>query len=197
MVEGMPDQPVAFAAGEFYAAALVAFDDPASADALEVLRLAHTPELGRTCRAPRSPPLRFAPRWPPAPGREARQRRSERHCAPTSSRLPAWSQRPWALWVAASVAVIATMSYQIPEISRDLEAGFELHPHAQVVRSRQDWGPFSAPGCSCEFGDEPDRCLTAKSRKSFAGTSPTTRASGTKRALVARHVRNRRLADAI
>src|ERR1017187_6462888 len=33
---------------EFYPAALVAFDDLASADALEVLRLAPTPELGRT-----------------------------------------------------------------------------------------------------------------------------------------------------
>ena len=32
---------------EFYPAALVAFDDLASADALEVLRVAPTPELGR------------------------------------------------------------------------------------------------------------------------------------------------------
>ena len=38
---------------------------------------------------------------------------------------------------------------------------------------------------------------TAKSRKNYAGTSPITVASGTKKAVLARHVRNRRLADAI
>jgi hypothetical protein len=48
-----------------------------------------------------------------------------------------------------------------------------------------------------EFGDEPNRYATAKSRKSYAGTSPITRASGTKRIVLARYVRNLRLADAI
>ena len=38
---------------------------------------------------------------------------------------------------------------------------------------------------------------TAKSRKNYAGTSPITRASGTKRVVLARYVRNHRLADAI
>jgi Transposase IS116/IS110/IS902 family len=50
---------------------------------------------------------------------------------------------------------------------------------------------------SSEFGDEPDRYATAKCRKNYAGTSPITRASGTKKAVLARHVRNKRLADAI
>ena len=48
-----------------------------------------------------------------------------------------------------------------------------------------------------EFGDAPDRYATAKSRKNYAGTSPLTVASGKKRAVLARHVRNRRLYDAI
>lgn len=48
-----------------------------------------------------------------------------------------------------------------------------------------------------EFGDAPDRYATAKSRKSYAGTSPLTVASGKKRAVLARHVRNRRLYAAI
>jgi hypothetical protein len=48
-----------------------------------------------------------------------------------------------------------------------------------------------------EFGDDPDRYTTAKSRKNYAGTSPLTIASGRKRAVLARHVRNRRLYDAI
>ncbi len=48
-----------------------------------------------------------------------------------------------------------------------------------------------------EFGDAPDRYATAKSRKNYAGTSPLTIASGKKRAVLARHVRNRRLYEAI
>jgi hypothetical protein len=48
-----------------------------------------------------------------------------------------------------------------------------------------------------EFGDEPNRYATSKCRKNYAGTSPITRASGTKKTVLARHVRNRRLADAI
>jgi hypothetical protein len=48
-----------------------------------------------------------------------------------------------------------------------------------------------------EFGDDPNRYTTAKCRKNYAGTSPLTVASGKKRAVLARHVRNRRLYDAI
>ena len=48
-----------------------------------------------------------------------------------------------------------------------------------------------------EFGDDPNRYTSAKSRRNYAGTSPLTVASGKKRAVLARHVRNRRLYDAI
>ena len=48
-----------------------------------------------------------------------------------------------------------------------------------------------------EFGDDPNRYTTAKCRKNYAGTSPLTVASGKKRAVLARHVRNRRLYDEI
>ena len=48
-----------------------------------------------------------------------------------------------------------------------------------------------------EFGDAPDRYASAKSRKNYAGTSPRTVASGKKRAVLARYVRNRRLYNAI
>jgi len=42
----------------------------------------------------------------------------------------------------------------------------------------------------------PERYASTKSRKNYAGTSPITRASGTKRVVLARFARNRRLADA-
>ena len=99
--------------------------------------------------------------------------------------------------VAASVAVIATMNAQIAQLAGELETGFELHPDAQVVRSLAVLGTILGARVLGEFGDEPDRYCTAKSRKNYAGTSPITRASGTKKAVLARHVRNKRLADAI
>ena len=48
-----------------------------------------------------------------------------------------------------------------------------------------------------EFGDDPERFTDAKSRRNYAGTSPITIASGKKRAVLARHARNKRLYDAI
>ena len=48
-----------------------------------------------------------------------------------------------------------------------------------------------------EFGDDPNRYADAKSRKNYAGSSPITRASGRSRVVLARYVRNRRLADAL
>ena len=48
-----------------------------------------------------------------------------------------------------------------------------------------------------EFGDDPDRYATAKHRKNYAGTSPITRASGKKKAALARFVHNDRPIDAL
>ena len=55
----------------------------------------------------------------------------------------------------------------------------------------------SAPGSSPEFGDDPKRYRDAKARKNYAGTSPITRASGTRTVVLARYAHNRRLADAV
>jgi hypothetical protein len=47
------------------------------------------------------------------------------------------------------------------------------------------------------MADDTDRFVDAKSRRNYAGTSPITRASGTRRVLLARYARNKRLADAL
>jgi Transposase IS116/IS110/IS902 family len=66
-----------------------------------------------------------------------------------------------------------------------------------VVRSLPGLGTIPGARVLGEFGDEPDRYATAKCRKNYAGTSPITRASGTRRVVLARYARNQRLADAI
>jgi transposase len=47
-----------------------------------------------------------------------------------------------------------------------------------------------------EFGDAPGRYDDRRSRRNYAGMAPITRASGRSRVVLARHARNRRLADA-
>lgn len=47
-----------------------------------------------------------------------------------------------------------------------------------------------------DFGDDPNRYQDARSRRNYAGASPSTRASGKKRAVLPRFIRDRHLADA-
>jgi transposase len=94
-------------------------------------------------------------------------------------------------------AVIAEMNTQITVLEQQLAADFESHPDAVVARSLPGLGTILGARVLGEFGDAPGRYATAKSRKNYGGTSPITRASGTKRAVLARHARNKRLADAI
>ena len=48
-----------------------------------------------------------------------------------------------------------------------------------------------------EFGGDAARYADAKGRKNYSGMAPITRASGTRRIVLARYARNRRLADAL
>jgi transposase len=180
---------------EFYPAALVAFDDLTSTDALEVLRIAPTPELGRTLSVAK---IAAALR------RGGRQRRIDARAGEIQAALrtpqlaaPAAVSTAMGASVSASVAVIAAMVTQIAVLAEELQTSFESHPDAEVVRSLPGLGTVLGARVLGEFGDEPNRYGTAKSRKNYAGTSPITRASGTKRVVLARYARNDRLADAI
>ncbi len=180
---------------EFYPAALVAFDDLASGDALEVLKVAPTPTLGAgLSRSKIAAALR----------RGGRQRRIDQRAEEIQAALRAPQLQGSALVasamgtsVSATGAVIATMNAQVAELAQELELHFEQHPDAEVVRSLPGLGTILSARVLGEFGDEPNRYATAKHRKNYAGTSPITRASGTKRTVLARHVRNKRLADAV
>ncbi len=180
---------------EFYPNALVAFDDLASPDALEVLRIAPTPTLGAgLSRSKIASALR----------RGGRQRRIDERTVEIQTALRAQQLHAAAVVatamgasVAASVAVIAEMTAQTAALAAELEAGFDQHPDAVVVRSLPGLGTILGARVLGEFGDEPNRYASAKCRKNYAGTSPITRASGTKHVVLARHVRNKRLADAL
>ncbi len=180
---------------EFYPAALAAFDDLTSGDALAVLQAAPGPALGAGLSKTQ---IAAAPR------RGGRSRRIPERAAAIQAalRAPQLQASPviaaaMGTAVASLAAVIAEMTRQIAVLEQQLTVDFEQHPDAEVVRSLPGLGTILGARVLGEFGDVPDRYATAKSRRNYAGTSPVTRASGTKRVVLARHARNKRLADAI
>ena len=74
---------------------------------------------------------------------------------------------------------------------------FGRHREAEIYLSQPGLGTVLSARILAEFGDDPHRFADAKSRKNYAGTSPITQASGTRRIVLARYARNRRLGDAL
>ena len=78
-----------------------------------------------------------------------------------------------------------------------VEAHFGQHPDAEIYLSQPGLGAITGARVLGEFGDDPHRYACAKNRRNYAGTSPITRASGKKKIVAARYVRNDRLIDAL
>ena len=64
-------------------------------------------------------------------------------------------------------------------------------------QSQPGLGPILGARVLGEFGDDPDRYASGKARKNYAATSPITRASGKKKVVTARFIRNDPLTDAV
>ena len=97
----------------------------------------------------------------------------------------------------STVAIVSELNAQIAALEAELADHFEKHPDADIYLSLPGIGVILGARVLGEFGDDPNRYADAKSRKNYAGTSPITRASGTRHVAIARFIRNRRLADAI
>jgi hypothetical protein len=179
---------------EFYPAALEAFDELGSNDTLAVLAIAPTPTLGRALsRSKIASALR----------RGGRQRRVDERTVEIQTVLrapqleaPALVANAMGATATALVAVAVEMTAQISRLEAQLAEHFEQHPDAKIIRSLPGLGMTLGARVLGEFGDDPNRYHDAKSRKNYAGTSPITKASGTRRVVLARYARNRRLADA-
>ena len=81
----------------------------------------------------------------------------------------------------ATVGIIAELNRQIAELETSLAAHFETHPDADIYLSRPGLGDVLGARVLGEFGDDPNRYTTAKSRKNYAGTSPLTPETVTRR----------------
>ena len=181
---------------EYYPAALAAFGtDLASRDALAVLTAAPSPELGRRLSQARIETLLRA-------CRPATQRRRDRRQDPDRAGLraagrPTRCDRAYAASASALLAVLTAMVTQTEVLAGQVEQGFGQHPDAEIYRSQPGLGVILGARVLAEFGDDPDRYADAKARKNYSGMSPITKASGTKRVVLARFARNRRLGDAL
>jgi transposase len=60
-------------------------------------------------------------------------------------------------------------------------ANFEVHPNAEIYLSLPGLGPTLGARVLAEFGDDRTRFDHPKARKNYAGKSPVTKQSGTRR----------------
>ena len=180
---------------EYYPAALETFDDLADRDCLAILGKASTPVAGAQLTVGQ---IQAALK------RGGRQRNLERRAIEIQTGLRAGQltapepvAQAFGATTAAAVAIISELNRQIVQLEATLATNFEQHPDAEIYHSLPGFGVVLGARALGEFGDDPNRYANSKSRRNYAGTSPRTIASGKKKAVLARHVRNRRLYDAL
>jgi transposase len=181
---------------EFYPAALAAFGtDLAGRDCLAVLAIAPTPGAGRLLtRARVAAVLRKA----------GRQRNIDKQADLILQALHGEQlglsvalTEAYGASVRSLVAVITTMVEQTEVLEGEVHRCFGQHPDAEIITSQPGLGMVLGARVLAEFGDDKDRFVDAKARRNYAGTRPITKASGTRRVVLARYARNKRLADAV
>ena len=180
---------------DFYPAALAAFEDLHYRDALAVLSRAPDPTTAaRLTRPQLTAALRAGGRR-----RNLDSVTDRIHAVLRTEQLhaPQAVAAAYTSVVTAQVAIITTINTQLAELEAQLERRFEQHPDADILLSLPGLSDVLGARVLGEFGDDPERFADAKSRRNYAGTSPITIASGKKRAVLARHARNKRLYDAL
>jgi transposase len=179
---------------EFFPAALQAFDDLAAGEALELLDRAPDPD-----RAARLPRLTVVAALRRAGRRdlEGRATAIQQTLKAEQLRQPRPVQNAYAAIVSSQVQLINILNIEIAELGQVVASHFGRHRDAERYLSLPGLGTVLGARILGEFGDDPERYADGKARRNYAGTSPITRASGSRRVVLARYARNRRLADAV
>ena len=179
---------------EYFPAALEAFADLDAPDTLELLAKAPDPaRAGKLTRAQVSAALKRARR------RDIPARATAILAALRSDQLgqPPAITAAYAATVRSLIAVITTLNEQVKTLQGQVEADFGRHPDAEIYLFQPGLGPILGARVLGESGDDPHRYASGKARKNYAATSPITRASGKKKVVAARFIRNDRLTDAL
>ena len=179
---------------EYYPAALEAFDELDAPDALELLAKAPDPaRAAKLTRAQVSAALKRARR------RDIPAKATAILAQLRGAQLgqPPAITAACAVTVRSLIAVITVLNEQVKTLQGQVEADFGCHPDAKIYLSQPGLGPVLGARVLGEFGDDPGRYASGKARKNYAATSPITRASGKKKVVAARFIRNDRLTDAL
>jgi hypothetical protein len=179
---------------EFFPAALHALDDLTAPDALELLSRAPDPDrAAQLSRSQIAAALRRANRRDV----QAKATRVQELLRAAQLRQPTVVQAAYAAVVTTQVRLIAALNAEVDQVGQVVAGHFGRHRDAERYLSQPASVWSSAPGSSPEFGDDPHRFTNAKARRNYAGTSPITRAFGTRKVVLARYARNRRLGHAV
>jgi transposase len=179
---------------EFFPAALDAFDDLTAPDTLELLSRAPDPaRAARLSRAQIAAALRRANRR----NIDVKAVELQQQLRAPQLRQPDAVQNAFAAIVSTQVRLIAALNAEVEQLGQVVTEHFGRHRDADYYLSQPGLGVVLGARILGEFGDDPHRFTDARARKNYAGTSPITRASGTRTVVLARYARNRRLADAV
>ncbi|WP_326769881.1 IS110 family transposase (plasmid) [Streptomyces sp. NBC_01591] len=83
----------------------------------------------------------------------------------------------------------------VDDLAEATVESFDTHPDAEVITSFPGLGALTGARVLAEIGDDRSRFTDARGLKAFAGAAPVTRASGRSLAVMARRVKNQRLAS--
>jgi hypothetical protein len=180
---------------EYYPAVLPLLSADDIRDALAVLSVAPNPFLGRQLSLSK---LRSTL------SRHGRERNLEAKAAQIQSLLrgpqlellqpklvAAYSDE-----VASLVRRLIQARAEVAGLEKQLSETFREHPDAEIHLSFPGLADILGARVLGESGDDPTRYANARARQNYAGNPPVTRASGKKKQVSRRLVRNRRLADA-
>jgi transposase len=174
---------------EYYPTLVATFEDLTSSDARATLGLAPTPAAVPTLRA--------------ALARGGRRRNLDRQVERILAglraeqfRQPELIEQAMGQTALAHLRALNAAVANVVELEQALGEAFAQHPDAAIITSFPGLGTVLGARILGEMGDDRSRFSDAKALKAFAGTAPVTRASGRKRSVTRRVVRNRRLCQA-
>jgi transposase len=179
---------------EYFPAAIEAFEDLDAPDALDLL--AKAPDPARAAKLTRA---QVAAALNRARRRNIKDKTDAILAALRGEHLgqPPALTAAYAATVRSLIAVLTTLNEQVKTLEEQVREHFGRHPDAEIYQSQPGLGPILGARVLGEFGDDPHRYASSKSRKNYGGTSPITRASGKKKVVAARFIRNDRLIDAL
>src|SRR6266487_2363150 len=132
-------------------------------------------------------------RWSPAQPRRLDQAAAASFHADQPRQLPLVEQA-MGQQVLALLAQLQAACQAADDLAEATVAQFRRHPDYQIITSFPGLGELTGARVLAELGDDRSRFADARGVKAYAGAAPVTRASGKRLQVLARKVKNQRLA---